>query len=142
MVFIPIYSDQFRNAMRAKHAGIAEIISFHEISLHSVYEKLNMVLNDKKYADQVNLVSQQFRDNLVDPMQESMYWIEFVARHKTNYPIFKPNAPHVPWFSCIYLDIVLFIVIALYTTFTITKYALKIVWQRFDNDQNLKQKLN
>lgn len=145
-IYVPyysyIYSDQFRNAMRSKHAGIADILNFHDISVSSVYEKLNTVLNDKRYADQVNLVSQQFRDHLVDPMQESMYWIEFIARHKENYPIFKPNAPHVPYYSYIYLDIILFFICVLYTTFIITKYALKRVWQRFDTDQNLKQKVN
>lgn len=142
MVFIPIYSDQFRNAMRSKNVGIAEVLNFQEISFENIHEKLNMVLNDKRYTDQVNLVSQQFRDNLVDPMQESMYWIEFIARHKKNYPIFKPNGPHVPWYSYIYLDIILFFIIALYTTFTITKYASKRVWQRFDTDPNSKQKVN
>lgn len=143
MVFIPIYSDQFRNAKRCVDAGFAEILNFHEVSVPNLYEKLNTVLNENSYAHQANLVSQQFRDNLVDPMQESMYWIEFVARHKMNYPIFKPHAPNVPWYSYIYLDIIIVLLIILYTTFALTKYALKRVWQRFDaNQNNQKQKVN
>lgn len=142
MVFIPIYSDQFRNAKRCVDAGFAEIISFHDVSVKTLYENLNRVLNEQRYADQVNLVSQQFRDNLVDPMKESMYWIEFVARHKQNYPIFKPHAPNMPWYTYIYLDIILVLLFILYTTFALTKYALKRVWQRFDADQNKKQKVN
>lgn len=142
MVFIPIYSDQFRNAKRCVDAGFAEIISFHEISVKNLYEKLNVVLNEKRYTEQVNLVSQQFRDNLVDPMQETMYHIEFVARHKANYPIFKPHAPNVPWYTYNYLDIIVVLLITVYTTFAFTKYALKRVWQRYDIDQSNKQKVN
>lgn len=143
MVFIPIYSDQFRNAKRCVDAGFAEILSFHEISVQNLHEKLDTVLNEKSYTDQVNLVSQQFRDNLVDPMQESMYWIEFVARHKLNYPIFKPYAPHVPWYTYMYLDIFFALLIILSIIFGLTKYALKLVWQRFDDDQNNnKEKVN
>lgn len=139
MVFIPIYSDQFRNAMRCVNAGFAEMLSFHDISVKNLFEKLNMVLNNERYKNQLNLVSQQFRDNLVDPMEESMYWIEFLGRHKNNYPLFKPYGPHVSWFAYLYLDIFLTSAIVLYIIFLTTKYALKIMWNRFDI--SLKQKV-
>lgn len=140
MVFIPIYSDQFRNGKRCVDAGLAEMLSFPDVSVQNLFDKLNMVLNDEKYANQAQLVSQQFRDNLVDPMEESMYSIEFIARHKHNYPIFKPNAPHVTWFTYLYLDILLAVVITLYVTFKLTKYALRKVWERFDSGLSIKTK--
>lgn len=142
MVFIPIYSDQFRNAKRCADAGFAEILNFRDISLKNLFEKLNMVLNNQRYKSQINLVSQQFRDNLVDPMEETMYWIEFLGRHKKDYPFFKPHGPHVSWFEYFYMDIILFITIVLYIAFVVMKYCLKIVWNRFDTIQNLKQKLH
>lgn len=143
MVFIPIYSDQFRNAKRCVNAGYAEILSFHEVSVQHLFEKLNMVLHDKKYTNQVRIVSEQFRDNLVDPMEEAIFWIEFIARHKTNYPVFKPHAPNVQWYTYLYLDIIFIILLVFYVIVILTKYTIKKVWQRFDADQNkIKQKLN
>lgn len=142
MVFIPIYSDQFRNAMRCVHAGFAEIISFHDLSFQNLFEILNRVLNDPRYTNQVRLVSEQFRDNLVRPMDKAIYWIEFIARHKKNYPIFKPHAPNVELYSYLYLDIIVVIILLLYVAFALTKFMLKKIWQRFDADQSTKEKLN
>ncbi|XP_031632283.1 UDP-glucuronosyltransferase 1-8-like isoform X2 [Contarinia nasturtii] len=142
MLFIPIYSDQFRNAKRCVDAGFAEIISFQELSVQNLHEKLNMILDQNSYSNRINLVSQQFRDNLVDPMEESMYWIEFLARHKHHYPIFKPHSTHVPWYTYFYLDIIFFAIITLYITFALTKYGLKKIWQSFDTEKNIKQKFN
>lgn len=137
MLFIPIYSDQFRNAKRCVDAGFAEILNFNDISSKNVFEKLNMILNNQRYKSQINFVSQQFRDNLVDPMEETMYWIEFLGRHKNNYPVFKPYGPHVSWFTYSYLDILLAFAVVLYIIFVITKYALKRIWSRFDVKQKV-----
>lgn len=142
MLFIPIYSDQFRNAKRCVDAGFAEIISFHDISVQNLHEKLNMILEKNIYTHRVNLVSQQFRDNLVDPMEESIFWIEFVGRHKFNFPIFNPHSIHVPWYTYFYLDIIVFITIVVYIIFLLTKYGLKIIWRRFDAKNSIKEKAN
>lgn len=141
MVFIPVYSDQFRNAKRCVDAGIAEMLNLPDLTVKNLFNKLNMVLEDNRYARQIQLVSQQFRDNLVDPMEESMYWIEFIARHKHNYPIFKPHAPNVSWFTYLYLDILFTIVATFYIILRLTKFGLKKVWERFDSKQNIKQKV-
>lgn len=140
MLFIPIYSDQFRNARRCVDTGFAEILNFHEISAQNLHKNLNMILEQNSYADKVELVSEQFRDNLLDPMEESMYWIEFVARHKHSYPIFKSNAPHIPWYSYTNFDILIVLIIMIYITFAVTKCGLKTIWRRFGNNTNLKEK--
>lgn len=116
------------------------MISLREMSVKILFEKLNNMLQNEKYTNQVQLLSEQFRDNLVHPMEESMYWIEFVARHKYNYPIFKPTAPNISWFTYLYLDILLVVITLLYITLQLTKFALKKVWERFDSDQSIKRK--
>lgn len=125
MVFIPIYSDQFRNALRCVDAGIAEALRFSDVTVPNLHEKLKTVLNNDKYRTRIEDVSAQFRDNLVDPMEETMYWIEYVARHGKKFPIFKPNAPNIPWYIYLHLDILAAITIALYLTFVLTKYSAK-----------------
>lgn len=140
MVFIPLFSDQFRNAKRCVDGGYAEMLRLNDVSVKRLHEKLKMVLENRRYANRVQLVSQQFRDNLVDPMEESMYWIEFVARHKHNYPIFKSNAPNISWFTYLYLDIVLAAMALLYVTLRLSYSAMKKIWHRFTNEQTHKQK--
>lgn len=142
MVFIPIYSDQFRNAKRCVDAGFAQMLSFHDISVPNLLEKLNTVLKDENYANRAKTVSRQFRDNLVEPMEETMYWIEFVGRHKFNFPIFKSNGPNIPWYIYLHLDILAALVITIYIILTVFKYSIRTIWQKFNTEQSLKIKMH
>lgn len=140
MVFIPIYSDQFRNAKRCVDAGFAEMLSFHDVTVQNLLQRLNAVLNNRNYANKAKIVSDQFRDNLVDPMAESMYWIEFVGRHKKNFPIFKPNGPNIPWHTYLYLDILLLVMIIICLVAIIVKQSLRIIWRLINSEQSSKVK--
>lgn len=125
MVIIPIYSDQFRNAMRCVDGGFAEMLEFEDLSVPALREKLSAVLYDRKYTERAQQVSAQFRDNPMDPMAESIYWIEFIARHKFQFPIFKPNGANIPWYIYLHLDILLAIIIVAYLWIASIKYLFK-----------------
>lgn len=105
MLFIPIYSDQFRNAKRCVDAGYAELLQFVDVTPTNVVAKVTKILGNRKYAQRVQQVSTLFRDNPIDQMDEAMYWIEYTARHRgTN--IFKSNGSNLPWYIHMHLDIV------------------------------------
>lgn len=140
MVFIPIYSDQFRNAKRCVDAGFAEMVHFPDVNVPNLRNTLNTVLNDKNYAERAAIVSSQFRDNLIDPMEESMYWIEFIGRHKKQFPIYKPNGPNVPWYIYLHLDILSAVVIAFYLVLIVVKYSCRTIWRKFNSEQGVKLK--
>lgn len=118
------------------------MVSFHDVAVPVLHETLSKVVRDKKYRHQAQLVSEQFRDNLVDPMEESMYWIEFIGRHKMNYPIFKSHAPHVPWYEYFYLDILVATVIAVLASAALAMFSLKMLWRKYVVQQITKQKVN
>lgn len=113
MLFIPIYADQFRNAMRCVNAGYAEMLRFIDVTPKNAIEKVKMMLGDTKYSHRAKEVSALFRDNPIDPMEEAMYWIEYVARHRGT-EVFKTNATNLPLYVYLHLDIVAAVVAALY----------------------------
>lgn len=122
MLFIPIYSDQFRNAMRCVHAGYAEIVRFRELTVELLTEKVNLMLGSNQYSEEVKEVSRLFRDNPIDPMDEAMYWIEFTARHPRA-KLLKSYSAHVPWYIQLHLDIVAAAVAALW----LLKFGVKTI---------------
>lgn len=125
MLFIPIYSDQFRNAMRCVHAGYAEMVRFQHLTTDTLREKVNLMLSNDKYRKEAKEVSKLFRDNPIDPMDDAMYWIEYVARHPRA-KIFKSSAAHMPWYVYLHLDIVAAILVTLW----LLRFGIKSIRNR------------
>lgn len=134
MLFMPIFSDQFRNAKRCVDAGYAEILHFSDVTTHNVLEKVRTIFNDNKYAQRAKDVSALFKDNPIDPMEEAMYWIEYTARHRgTN--VFKSNAVNLPWYIHLHLDIVCAIVAAIYLVWV----SISLLWKFIANNNHRSQ---
>lgn len=113
LLMIPFYGDQFRNSLKSEIAGYAIMLKFTDVSRKSVSEKLNLLLTDKRYADSARTVSSLFRDNPMAPMDESMFWIEYVARHKGTQH-FRSHAAHMPWYAYWHLDLLALICFAVF----------------------------
>lgn len=126
MLFIPIFSDQFRNAKRCVDAGYAEMLKFVDVTAKNVVEKARTILNDNKYAKRAKEVSALFRDNPIDPMEEAMYWIEYTARHRgTN--VFYSNGNKLPWYVHLHLDILAAAGILVYLVWFVLSFTWKFI---------------
>lgn len=112
MLMIPFYGDQFRNAIKSVIGGYALMLRFSEVSARNLTEKLNTILSDEQYAISAKEKSILFRDNPMTPMDESMFWVEYTARHKGTEHL-RSHAADMPWYVYLNLDILglLFIVI-------------------------------
>lgn len=132
MLFMPIYSDQFRNAKRCVDAGYAEMLQFVDVTTKNVLEKVKIMLSDNKYAQRAKVVSKLFRDNPIDPMEEAMYWIEYTARHRGT-DVFRSNGVNLPWYAHLHLDIVAAIVGTIYLVWV----SLAFTWKFIKNSNQL-----
>ncbi|CAG7832969.1 unnamed protein product, partial [Allacma fusca] len=45
-------------------------------------EALSQVLNNPKYAKNMKVMSEIFRDRPMSPIETAVYWTEFVLRHE------------------------------------------------------------
>lgn len=116
---------KFRNAKRAVDGGYALLLRFIDVTADSLREKLHMMLDDSKYRQRAKEVSVLFRDNPMNPMEESMYWIEYVARHK-GASVFQSNAVHMPWYIYFHLDIMLALFVLFYVIYKIANVAVRL----------------
>lgn len=136
MLFMPVYSDQFRNAKRCVDAGNALMLQYDEISVPRLLSKLNIILNNKQFREQAKEESVLYRDNPIDPMDEAMYWIEYVARHKGT-KVFRSKAVHLPWYIYIHLDILAAIAFSAFVTIYVIKKLISLANKHIVNNANV-----
>lgn len=104
MLFIPFYGDQHHNALRCQSAGYALILNYKEITKDKLNSVVNEMITNRSYAKRAKEASALFRDNPVHPMDESMFWIEYVIRNKGANHL-TSAAVNLPWYSNLCWDV-------------------------------------
>lgn len=106
ILMIPFFGDQHRNALRSVRAGYAKMLKFSDISSQHLVDTVNDMMTNYSFSNRAKEISSIYKDNLVHPMDEAMFWIEYVARHSGASHL-KSTAVHMHWFSYLLLDVLL-----------------------------------
>ncbi|XP_053674279.1 UDP-glycosyltransferase UGT5-like [Anopheles nili] len=126
MVGIPIYCDQHLNMNKATLGGYAVKLYFPNITEESFRWALEEVLYNPSYKANMKRVSQIFRDRPVPALEESIYWIEYVIRHK-GAPQLRSAGLDLPWVSFALLDLIgLAVVVLLVVLIVFRKIAARL----------------
>lgn len=87
-------------------------------SAHSSYQET---------ADRMSIV---IRDRLVPPLEEAVYWIEYVARNR-GAPWLRTSAHGMPFYQYLLLDVVGFLIIIFALLVLASKFFLTTLIKRF-----------
>lgn len=82
------------------------MLQFPKISPESFSSVLQEMLTNKVYFNRAKDLARTFNDNLVHPMDEAMFWIEYVMRSKGAKHL-KSNAVNMSLISYLLLDILI-----------------------------------
>ena len=95
----------------------------------------------KKYYNRAKEVSKLLNDNPIKPMDEAMYWIEYVIRNKGAKHL-KSAAIDLPWYQYLMLDIFGFLFMILVISLVTIRYVFKywICRSKKINDETKKDK--
>lgn len=104
MLCIPFFGDQFRNAMRSVQDGYARWLHFGKMTSDDLVQNLRLLINDPTYKQKAVELSRKFRDNLIDPLEEASFWMEYVVRHK-GAPHLKSYGAFMPLYQYLLLDV-------------------------------------
>jgi glucuronosyltransferase len=125
-LFMPFYGDQHRNSLKAEQQGYALRMSFTAITEESFGAKINELIENKKYSKRVQELSVLLRDNPIQPMNEAMYWIEYVIKHKGAKHL-KSRAVNMNFFEYTMLDVFAFFGTILLSTLVAVISAVKLL---------------
>lgn len=121
MLFTPLFADQHRNALKAVAAGHGLRLSFNEITVETLTEHLNTILTNDMYSKRAKEISRIFNDNLVHPMDEAIFWIEYIIRSNDGGKHLKSNAVTMTWFSYLMLDVLIVPFLIIFIIYQIVK---------------------
>lgn len=121
---IPFAGDQFTNGKKAKSEGWAEVIQYPDLTQETFEKELFSLLNDKKYKSNVKRMSNLYRDRPSSAIDTSIFWIEYVIRHRgakhMQYPAVELN-----FFQQNSLDVLVFLLVAFYVGFKMLAFIFK-----------------
>lgn len=105
LLLIPFFGDQFRNAYRVDKAGLGTSMNFQDITVESFTKAINRIISDDSFITKAKHTAAIFKDNLVHPMDEAMFWIEHVCKFKGAKHL-KSHAVEMSYFSYLLFDVI------------------------------------
>uniref|UniRef100_A0A665TYF2 UDP-glucuronosyltransferase n=1 Tax=Echeneis naucrates TaxID=173247 RepID=A0A665TYF2_ECHNA len=129
MVMLPLGGDQHDNAMRFVNKGVGVVLDIFSITTEILLQGLNQVLHDIRYKENVLKLSALHKDRPVDPLDLSVYWTEYVMRHKGTEHL-KPAVHELNWIQYLCLDVIALIVTVVLTSCFLTIKCIKLCYRK------------
>ncbi|KAL0194055.1 hypothetical protein M9458_012351, partial [Cirrhinus mrigala] len=120
MVGIPLFGDQPDNLVHMKAKGAAVIMdNIKTTQPQDLVDGLNGVINDPTYKENAMRLSRIHHDRPIKPLDESVFWIEFVMRNKGAKHL-RVEAHNLTWYQYHCLDVFAFLI----TILTVVLYVV------------------
>jgi len=78
---LPISNDQYANLARAQRKGYALKFRWTDITQQSLFTTIQELINNPKYSETADKLSNLMRDQPQSPLDRAIYWTEYVMRH-------------------------------------------------------------
>lgn len=108
MVGIPLFGDQSDNLNHMKVKGAAVSLDFNKMESKDLVDALNTVINDPSYKESIMRLSRIHHDQPMKPLDEAVFWIEFVMRNKGAKHL-RVQAHNLSWYQYHCLDVIVFL---------------------------------
>uniref|UniRef100_UPI003AAC8007 UDP-glucuronosyltransferase 2B20-like n=1 Tax=Centroberyx gerrardi TaxID=166262 RepID=UPI003AAC8007 len=109
VVGLPLFFDQYDNLLRLKERGAAKMLTLATVDKDNNFlEALKEVLYEPSYRMNVQRLSRLHRDQPMKPLDQALFWIEFVMRHKGAAHL-RTESYRMPWYSYHSVDVIVFL---------------------------------
>ncbi|XP_028153804.1 UDP-glucosyltransferase 2 [Diabrotica virgifera virgifera] len=103
-VAIPVIADQMKNARQSESDGYTKVIELQQLTEELLSSTIEEVISNRKYRDNVKTRSKIFHDRQVKPMDDAVYWIEYIVKHNGANHL-KVNYLNMPWYQYYLVDV-------------------------------------
>ncbi|XP_041645323.1 UDP-glucuronosyltransferase 2A1-like [Cheilinus undulatus] len=125
---VPLIFDQRDNLFKIESRGAGKIIDITTLNRDIFYQGIQEVLTDPSYRMNMQRLSRLHRDTPMKPLDNALFWIEFVMRHKGAAHL-RTESYKMPWYVYHSVDVVLFLLtVALLTLFS----CVLILWSCYN----------
>ncbi|XP_041640485.1 UDP-glucuronosyltransferase 2A1-like [Cheilinus undulatus] len=124
---VPLIFDQPDNLFKIESKGAGKIIDIFTMDEEIFYQGIQEVLTDPSYRMNMQRLSRLHRDTPMKPLDNALFWIEFVMRHKGAAHL-RTESYKMPWYAYHSVDVILFLtgvlLLILVTSFTLFRCLL------------------
>nr|XP_057944954.1 UDP-glucuronosyltransferase 2C1-like [Doryrhamphus excisus] len=103
---LPLIFDQRDNLFRIAVKGAGKVLDIFTMDQHMFFQGLQEVLTDPSYRINMQKLSRLHKDQPIKPLDNAIFWIEFVMRHKGAGHL-RTESYKLPWYAYYSVDAVL-----------------------------------
>ncbi|XP_030018446.1 UDP-glucuronosyltransferase 2A2-like isoform X8 [Sphaeramia orbicularis] len=129
IVGIPFVFDQADNLSRLRAKGVAMKLDVSELDRNIFQSAIQEVLNDPSYRMNMQRLSRLHRDQPMKPLDNALFWIEFVMRHKGAAHL-RTESYRMPWYSYHSVDVMLFLSGLVLITVGVVVGLIRCLWSK------------
>ncbi|KAF7659643.1 hypothetical protein LDENG_00295200 [Lucifuga dentata] len=117
VVGLPVFFDQHDNLLRLKERGAAKVLTLNIVDKdNDFFKAIQEVLQEPSYRMNMQRLSRLHRDQPMKPLDSTLFWIEFVVRHKGAAHL-RTESYKMPWYSYHSVDVAVFLLGAVFLMF-------------------------
>lgn len=121
---IPLFGDQTENVESIVTEGWAKKLIFSSLTEENFEEVLRDILTNEEYQVKAKEASQLYRDRPMHPLDEALYWVEYVLRHSGAKHI-QSQAVHLNWLQYHSLDVFGFLFLLVLIVWNTLRHCLR-----------------
>lgn len=122
---MPMFADQFSQSGKlTKHAKMGIEVDLFDVTAETFHQSLTDVLSDPDYQENAEKMKKRFRDQLVSPIDKTLFWIEYVIRHGGAFHL-KSQAHKLTLFQYLSLDVILVVLMIVFLILKLTTMTSK-----------------
>lgn len=121
VIGIPFFGDQRKVVNQFQQAGFGIRLDKYNLTETSIMWAITEILNNEKYKKTALKHQALFRDRPMSPVDESVYWIEYILRHGN---ILKPVSTKMPFYKLYLIDVFAFLGLMLISSLVILKKCI------------------
>nr|XP_061795968.1 UDP-glucuronosyltransferase 2B31-like [Nerophis lumbriciformis] len=103
---LPLIFDQRDNLLRIGVRGAGKVIDIFSMDQDKFFQAVQEVLTNPSYKDKMQQLSWLHRDQPIPPLDNALFWIEFVMRHKGAAHL-RTESYKMPWYIYYSVDVLL-----------------------------------
>lgn len=138
IVGLPLFFDQPDNLSRIKAKGGAVIVDIAMLKRDSFAEALMTALYNSTYRENMQMLSRLHRDQPMKPLDQAVFWIEYVIRHKGTRHL-QTQSYKMSWFVYKSLDVIAFLLTVVLLMMLICVSCLRLVWRMIFSGKKVKR---
>ncbi|XP_047000814.1 UDP-glucosyltransferase 2-like [Schistocerca americana] len=138
LLVVPLFSDQELNGVRVAAAGNGVRVRYEDLTFQALRSAIDTLVNDTRYSERAKQLSSLYRDRPRPPLEEAVYWVEYVLRHK-GAPHLRSAVLDLAWYQYLLLDVAAFVVAAASLPLLALYFIVRNVVRSHKNDNKVKK---